>query len=161
LTKFAEAIFGEGIRKQRGVIVGLVVWESVWCLIVCGSLGISNHKILAWALSARWLWLKKTRASLPLVRTSYADTRLSSSLLFNGNQYNVGNGENTCSRLIGGSKEEKLRTWLLYFSLSFHKQGEGDVRCKRISKIVLGCSYTRSPHNSNHSRIYTVVGTPP
>jgi hypothetical protein len=58
IDKIQRSYFWRGHREAKGGHC-LVAWDRVCRPIEMGGLGISNLKVLGWALRTRWLWLKK------------------------------------------------------------------------------------------------------
>jgi hypothetical protein len=64
IGKIRRSYFWRGHREVKGGHC-LVAWDRVCWPIGMGGLGISNLKMLGWALRARWLWLEKTEPHRP------------------------------------------------------------------------------------------------
>jgi hypothetical protein len=59
-----RSYFWRGHKEAKGGHC-LVAWDRVCRPIEMGGLGISNLKMLGWALRTRWLWLKKLEPHRP------------------------------------------------------------------------------------------------
>jgi hypothetical protein len=64
IDKIRRSYFWRGHKEAKGGHC-LVAWDKVCQPIEMGGLGISNLKMLGWALRTRWLWLKKTEPHRP------------------------------------------------------------------------------------------------
>jgi hypothetical protein len=84
-----------------------------------GGLGISNLKVLGWALRIRWLWLQKTEPNRPWSTLPIHVTDKAKALFSAAIQTEVGDGKNTLfwtNRWLQGQRIEDIAPTVCHYT---------------------------------------------